>query len=64
MKDQKTLLSTYCAYDESEYQALVEAIAANVFDVSKFTFPRHADGMCDYDTSGNAAAGSSENQGR
>lgn len=49
LKDQKTLLSTYCAYDESEYQALVEAIAANVFDVSKFTFPRHADGSCDYD---------------
>lgn len=64
LKDQKTLLSTYCAYDESEYQALVEAIAANVFDVSKFTFPRHADGSCDYDTNGNAAAESNKNQGK
>lgn len=49
LDDRKTLFATYCAYDESEYQALVEAVATNNFDNMEFTFPRHADGTCDYD---------------
>ncbi|MBD5437051.1 MAG: SH3 domain-containing protein [Treponema sp.] len=51
LADRNTLFATYCAYDESEYQALVEAIKTNNFDNMVFTFPRHADGSCDYDES-------------
>ena len=37
-------------YDESERIALTEAIRTNEFDMTKFTFPRHADGTCDYES--------------
>ena len=52
LEDGKTLYATYCAYDESEEEALHEAIRTNEFDMTKFTFPRHADGTCDYESSG------------
>ncbi|MCI6479564.1 MAG: SH3 domain-containing protein [Candidatus Treponema excrementipullorum] len=52
LEDGKTLYATYCAYDESEAQALREAIRTNEFDMTKFTFPRHADGTCDYESGG------------
>ena len=52
LEDGKTLYATYCAYDESEAQALQEAIRTNEFDMTKFTFPRHADGTCDYESGG------------
>ncbi|MCH5292096.1 MAG: SH3 domain-containing protein [Treponema sp.] len=42
-------MATYCAYSESEYAWLNEAVATNDFDGMEFTFPRHADGSCDYD---------------
>ena len=52
LEDGKTLYATYCAYDYSEVQALLDSIYTNEFDMSKFTFPRHADGTCDYKTIG------------
>ena len=52
LEDGKTLYATYCAYDESEEEALYEAIKTNEFDMTKFTFPRHADGTCDYESDG------------
>ena len=52
LEDGKTLYATYCAYDESEIQALEEAIRTNEFDMTKFSFPRHADGTCDYESGG------------
>ena len=52
LEDGKTLYATYCAYDESEEEALHEAIRTNEFDMTKITFPRHADGTCDYESSG------------
>ena len=57
LEDGKTLYATYCAYDESEAQALREAIRTNEFDMTKFTFPRHADGTCDYESGGGRGAG-------
>ena len=50
LEDGKTLYATYCAYDESERIALTEAIRTNEFDMTKITFPRHADGTCDYES--------------
>ena len=52
LDDGKTLYATYCAYDESEEKALHEAIRTNEFDMTKFTFPRHGDGTCDYESGG------------
>ena len=52
LEDGKTLHETYCAYDESERIALTEAIRTNEFDMTKITFPRHADGTCDYESGG------------
>ena len=52
LEDGKTLYATYCAYDESEEEALYEAIRTNEFDMTKITFPRHADGTCDYESGG------------
>ena len=52
LEDGKTLYATYCAYDESEEEALYEAIKTNEFDMTKFTFPRYADGTCDYESGG------------
>ena len=52
LEDGKTLYATYCAYDESEEDALYEAIKTNEFDMTKFTFPRYADGTCDYESGG------------
>ena len=52
LEDGKTLYATYCAYDESEEEALHEAIRTNEFDMTKITFPRHADGTCDYESGG------------
>ena len=52
LDDGKTLYATYCAYDESEEKALHEAIRTNEFDMTKFTFPRHGDGTCDYESDG------------
>ena len=54
LEDGKTLFATYCAYDDEEEEALYDAIRTNDFDMSQFTFPRHADGTCDYE---NAASG-------
>ena len=50
------MYATYCAYDYSEEKALEEAIKTNEFDMTRFTFPRHADGTCDYE-SGRAVQG-------
>ena len=52
LEDGETLYATYCAYDESEEKALQEAIRTNEFDMTKITFPRHADGTCDYESGG------------
>ena len=52
LEDGKTLYATYCAYDESEEEALQEAIRTNEFDMTKITFPRHGDGTCDYESGG------------
>ena len=52
LEDGKTLYATYCAYDGLEEEALYEAIRTNEFDMTKFTFPRHADGTCDYERGG------------
>ena len=52
LEDGKTLYATYCAYDESEEEALQEAIRTNEFDMTKITFPYHADGTCDYESGG------------
>lgn len=54
LENGKTLFATYCAYDDEEEEALYDAIRTNDFDMSQFTFPRHADGTCDYE---NAASG-------
>ena len=52
LEDGKTLHETYCAYDKSEIEALKEAIKTNEFDMTKITFPYHADGTCDYERGG------------
>ena len=52
LEDGKTLYATYCAYGFSEYEVLEEAIKNNEFDMTKITFPRHADGTCDYESGG------------
>ena len=52
LEDGKTLYATYCAYDESEEKALQEAIRTNEFDMTKITFPYHADGTCNYESGG------------
>ncbi len=52
LEDGKTLYATYCAYGFSEYEVLEEAIKNNEFDMTKFTFPRHGDGTCDYESGG------------
>ena len=49
LEDRQTLYATYCAYDEAELRVLTEAIGTNEFDLSRFTFPVHADGSCEYD---------------
>ena len=49
LEDRQTLYATYCAYDEAEFEALTEAFETNEFDLSRFTFPVHADGSCEYD---------------
>ena len=51
LEDGKTLHETYCD-DYSEEKALEEAIKNNEFDMTKITFPRHADGTCDYESGG------------
>ena len=45
------LLVTYCAFDEQEYNSFLEAVKYNDFKSLKYTYPRHADGSCDYDGS-------------
>ena len=53
LEDGKTLYATYCAYDGLEEEdALYEAIKTNEFDMTKITFPYHADGTCDYERGG------------
>ena len=53
LEDGKTLYATYCAYDGlEEEEALYEAIKTNEFDMTKLTFPRHADGTRDYERGG------------
>ena len=52
LEDGKTLYAIYCAYDESEEEALQEAIRTNEFDMTKITLPRHGDGTCDYESGG------------
>ena len=53
LEDRKTLYATYCAYDGLEEEdALYEAIKTNEFDMTKITFPYHADGTCDYERGG------------
>ena len=52
LEDGKTLYATYCAYDGLEEEALYEAIKTNEFDMTKITFPYHADGTCDYERDG------------
>ena len=52
LEDGKTLFATYCAYDDAEEEALYNAIRTNEFDMTKITFPRHADGTCDYESGG------------
>lgn len=49
LEDKTTLLCTYYGYTKEEYSAIRKAIKTNIFDISKITFPRHADGTCDYD---------------
>ena len=61
LEDGKTLYATYCAYDESEEEALQEAIRTNEFDMTKITFPRHADGTCDYESGGGVPGKKIEN---
>ena len=47
------MYATYCAYDGlEEEEALYEAIKTNEFDMTKLTFPRHADGTRDYERGG------------
>ena len=48
MNDSSNLLTTYCAYEESEYTALIKFLQTNekLYNIS---LPRHADGTCDYD---------------
>ena len=50
LEDKKTLLTTYYAYDETEYKCLTNAIKTNRFNMSDYTMPRHANGTCDYET--------------
>ena len=49
LEDKKTLLTTYYAYDETEYKCLKNAIKTNQFNMNDYTMPRHADGTSDYD---------------
>ena len=48
LNDSSNLLTTYCAYEESEYTALIKFLQTNekLYNIS---LPRHADGTCDYD---------------
>ena len=50
LNQKDNLLATYCAYDETEYKCLTNAIKTNRFNMSDYTMPRHANGTCDYET--------------
>lgn len=49
LEDKEHIFATYCLYDKDEYEALLEAIKTDNFEQYAFSFPRHADGTCDYD---------------
>ncbi|MBQ7365674.1 MAG: SH3 domain-containing protein [Spirochaetaceae bacterium] len=49
LEDEKTLLATYYAYTATEELVIRDAVRTNRFDMSRITFPRHADGSSDYE---------------
>lgn len=50
LNEKNNLLTTYCAYEDSEYNSLVKFIQTNTSDISNISLPRHADGSCGYET--------------
>lgn len=49
LEDEKTLLATYYAYTATEELVIRDAVRTNRFDMTRITFPRHADGSSDYE---------------
>ena len=49
LDDNETLFTIYYAYSNEEYLIIRESIKTNSFNMSKITWPRHADGTCDYE---------------
>ncbi|MBP5450878.1 MAG: SH3 domain-containing protein [Treponema sp.] len=47
----KNLFATFCYLDDMSYREFNNLISYNKCDLSKVTWPRHADGSCDYDGS-------------
>lgn len=48
LNDSSNLLTTYCAYEESEYTTLIKILQTNENLYNTISLPRHADGTCDY----------------
>ena len=61
LDDNKTLFTTYYAYSSEEYLAIKESIKTNNFDMSKISFPRHADGTCDYEDTSSVKINTTQN---
>ena len=57
LNEKNNLLTTYCAYENSEYNSLVKFIQTNTSDISNISLPRHADGSCDYETAATVQQG-------
>lgn len=54
----KQLFMTYVDLDKKTEQVIRDFLKEENYNIKNVTWPRHADGSCDYDTNGNAAAAS------
>ena len=51
LPDNKTLIQTFIRTDEQTKREFEKFLKTGKYDESKITWPRHADGTCDYETS-------------
>lgn len=51
LPDNKTLIQTFIRTDEQTKREFEKFLKTGKYDESKITWPRHADGSCDYDSS-------------
>ena len=58
----ETLIFEFIKADENMLSEIRSFYVNHEVDFSRITFPRHADGTCDYDTNGNATTDSNKNK--